>query len=134
MLETLSGMWNNFLSIFDSIPEDNLAIAVYVFGTLIILWCWYGVVKRLPATLGAILWIIVFAIIATPTVSEGQNAELAPAFFGLLFGVLTKEMSLVWFNASLIVFVIGIGLVIGFCWSKYSATNKNTASKKTSPL
>lgn len=134
MLETLSGIWSNFLSIFDSIPEDNLAIAVYVFGTLIILWCWYGVVKRLPPTLGGILWIIVFAIIATPTVSEGQNAELAPAFFGLLFGVLTKQMPLVWFNASLIVFVIGVGLVIGFCWSKYAAGNKNTVLKKSSPL
>ena len=77
--------------------------------------------SRLPNPIGGILWIIVFAILATPTISEGPNSELAPAIFGLIFGVLTKEHVLIWSNLSLILFVIGTGLLIGFCWSKYSA-------------
>lgn len=83
--------------------------------------------RRLPTTLGAISWLVVFAILVTPTVSEGPNASVAPAIFGLLFGVLTKDSPLIWSNLSLILFVIGLGLVIGYCWSKY-ITNKSMRS------
>ncbi|MFW1859191.1 hypothetical protein A7P53_03245 [Acinetobacter defluvii] len=138
MLEQLTGIWANFLNLFDSIPEDNIAITVYILGTLIILRCWYSIAKRLPSPLGGITWIIVFAIIATPTISEGPNSAIAPAFFGLLFGVLTKDSPLIWSNAALITFVIGIGLVVGFFWSKYKANKKSvqepTATKNISPL
>ncbi|MFX2166423.1 hypothetical protein V6366_14795, partial [Acinetobacter baumannii] len=54
-------------------------------------------------------------------------ASVAPAIFGLLFGVLTKDSPLIWSNLSLILFVIGLGLVIGYCWSKY-ITNKSMRS------
>lgn len=137
VLEQLTGMWTNFLDLLDSIPEDNIAISVYILGTLLILWCWYGIAKRLPSPLGGITWIIVFAVIATPTISEGPNSEVAPAVFGLLFGILTKDTPLIWSNLALIAFVIGIGLIAGFFWSKYKA-NKNmqqsTVAKNISPL
>lgn len=138
MREDQSGIWAQFLSILDSIPEDSIAITVYVLGTLIILWCWYAIAKRLPSPLGGITWIVIFAILATPTISEGPNSEIAPAFFGLVFGVLTKDSPIIWSNFSLIAFVIGIGLVAGYFWSKYT-TNKNSirtndAVKTTSPL
>ena len=126
VLETLTAIWSHILSVLDQFPEENVAIIVYVTGTLIALWCWYRLMRRLPNPIGGVLWIIVFAILVTPTVSEGPNSELAPAIFGLLFGVLTKEQSLIWANASLILFVIGVGLLIGFCWSKY--TINKTAS------
>ena len=137
VLEQLTGMWTNFLDLLDSIPEDNIAISVYILGTLLILWCWYGIAKRLPSPFGGITWIIVFAVIATPTISEGPNSEVAPAVFGLLFGILTKDTPLIWSNLALIAFVIGIGLIAGFFWSKYKA-NKNmhqsTVAKNISPL
>ncbi len=137
VLEQLTGMWTNFLDLLDSIPEDNIAISVYILGTLLILGCWYGIAKRLPSPLGGITWIIVFAVIATPTISEGPNSEVAPAVFGLLFGILTKDTPLIWSNLALIAFVIGIGLIAGFFWSKYKA-NKNmqqsTVAKNISPL
>ena len=126
-------MWDSFLSLLDSLPEDGIAITVYILGGLIILWCWYGVVKRLASPLAGILWIIVFAFVATPTISEGPNSEIAPATFGLLFGLLTKEYSLVWSNLSLILFVIGIGLLLGYSWSKYKA-NKLKRAKMASLL
>nr|WP_228257232.1 hypothetical protein [Acinetobacter sp. WCHAc060025] len=137
VLEQLSGIWVNFLGLFDSIPEDSIAVTVYILGTLIILWCWYGIAKRLPTLLGGITWIIVFAVLATPTISEGPNSEIAPAIFGLLFGILTKDTPLVWSNLALISFVIGIGLVIGYFWSNYKAnkiTQQSTVAKNTSPL
>jgi len=129
---------NGYVTVLDSIPEETIAVLVYVIGSIIALWCWYGVTKRLPRTLGGILWILAFAVLLTPTVSEGPNASVAPAIFGLMFGVLTKEQELVWINASLILFVIGIASLIGYCWSTY-VTNKaknavTTVNKKTSPL
>lgn len=120
------------LTFLDAIPEDLIAITVYLGGSAIILWCWYEIAKRLPKLLGGMTWIIGFAILLTPTVSEGSNAALAPAFFGLIFGVLTKDMPLVWANLASILLVIGVGAVLGYCWSKYTA-NKTT-SHNSSPL
>ncbi|MEB6565534.1 hypothetical protein MXL26_09250 [Acinetobacter towneri] len=126
---------NSVMTALASIPETAIAIAVYLLGSTIILWCWYAIAKRLPNPLGGITWIMLFAILLTPTVSEGSNAALAPAIFGLLFGVLTKEMPLVWANLSAILFVIGLGLLIGYFWSKYRLKQSTyTAKKKTSPL
>lgn len=138
MLDQLSGIWANFLELLDAIPEDSIAVTVYIIGALIILWCWAGICKRLPAPLGGITWIIVFAVIATPTISEGPNSALAPATFGLLFGVLTKDSPLIWSNLALISFVIGLGLLIGYCWSKYKSNKttleKSSTAKNISPL
>ncbi len=126
---------NGYVTVLDSIPEETIAVLVYVIGSIIALWCWYGVTKRLPKTLGGFLWIVAFAVLLTPTVSEGPNASVAPAIFGLLFGILTKEQPLVWMNASLILFVIGIASLVGYCWSTYVINKAKIAvNKKTSPL
>lgn len=125
--ENQTGIMNQLFSFLDVIPEGVIALAAYGIGAIIALWCWWRLMRRLPTTLGAISWLIVFAILVTPTVSEGPNASVAPAIFGLLFGVLTKDSPLIWSNLSLILFVVGLGLVIGYCWSKYS-TNKSMRS------
>lgn len=127
----MNGLW----AVLDSIPEDSIAITVYLVGSLIILASWYSIAKRLPKPFGGVSWMIVFAVLATPTVSEGTNASVAPAIFGLLFGLLTKDQPLVWTNLSLILFVIGIGFVIGFFWSKFNANKGHaTLNKKSSSL
>jgi len=126
---------NSFLALLDSIPEDSIAITVYLLGSVIMLSSWYAIAKRLPKPFGGITWMIGFAILLTPTVSEGNNASIAPAFFGLLFGILTKENTLVWSNASLILFVVGLGLVVGYLWSQYTAKKaKFVVNKNSSPL
>ena len=126
---------NGYVAVLDSIPEDSIAIAVYLIGSLIALLCWYGIIKFLPKPIGGMLWIILFAVLLTPTVSEGPNSSIAPAIFGLLFGVLTKDQSLIWINASLILFVIGIGALLGCCWSNYRANKSESISQQNrSPL
>ena len=123
------------VTVLDSIPESSIAITVYLGGAVIALLCWYGLMKRVPKPFGGIGWLLVFAILLTPTVSEGTNASIAPAIFGLIFGVLTKDQPLVWANLSLILFVVGIGLVLGYFWSKYVAQKpQHVVSKKSSPL
>lgn len=121
MLDSSSGIWSGLIETLDSIPEESIAITVYILGALILLWCWFALAKRLPYPFGSVSWIVLFAILLTPTVSEGPNASIAPAFFGVLFGVLTKQTLLVWVNLSAIFFVIGLGLLIGYFWSKHRA-------------
>ena len=128
-----SGGWANILSVLDNVPEDSIAVTVYVVGALIILWCWYSVTRRMPAPIGGILWIILFALVASPTISEGPNSEVAPATFGLLFGILTKDSVLIWSNLSIIAFVMGVGLILGYLWSKFNM-NQQTRRKNVSPL
>ena len=126
---------NGVVTVLDSIPESSIAITVYLGGAAIALLCWYGLMMRIPKPFGGIGWLLVFAILLTPTVSEGTNASIAPAIFGLIFGVLTKDQPLVWANLSLIMFVVGIGLVLGYFWSKYTAQKPQAVvNKKTSPL
>ena len=126
---------DNILTFLDSIPEETIAATVYLLGSLIVLACWYGIAIRLPKFIGGLSWIVVFAVLLTPTVSDGSNASIAPAFFGVVFGVLTKDSPLIWTNLALITFVIGLGLILGFLWTKFS-TNKSEieSNKKSSPL
>lgn len=126
-------MWENFLALLDSLPEDGIAITVYLVGALILLSCWYSITRRMTAPVGAILWVLLFAIVATPSISEGPNSEIAPATFGLFFGILTKDSVLIWSNLSMILFVLGIGLLLGYFWSRYQS-NKSTVAKNHSPL
>ena len=129
MLETITSFWSHVLSVLDQFPEEYVAIIVYVTGAMIALWCWYRLMSRLPNPIGGILWIVVFAILVTPTISEGPNSALAPAVFGLIFGLVTQEQFLIWTNLSLILFVVGIGLLVGFCWSKYTEHKAEHSAK-----
>ncbi|TXJ03553.1 MAG: hypothetical protein E6Q26_03475 [Acinetobacter sp.] len=129
MLETITSFWSHILSVLDQFPEEYVAIIVYVTGAMIALWCWYRLMSRLPNPIGGILWIVVFAILVTPTISEGPNSGLAPAVFGLIFGLVTQEQFLIWTNLSLILFVVGIGLLVGFCWSKYTEHKAEHSAK-----
>ncbi len=119
--------------LFSTSSEYLIAIMVYLGGSAIILWCWYWIVQRLPKPWGGMAWLICFAILLTPTVSEGNNAALAPAIFGLIFGVLTKETALVWSNLANILMVIGVGVVAGYFAYKYLA-NQSKTEQKNSPL
>lgn len=125
ILAGLQSWWYGFLSLFDAIPEDTIAITVYAGGTIVALCCWYSVAKRLPSPLGALTWIILFACLVTPTVSEGENAGLAPALIGMIFGILTKEQNLIWSNLSAILFVAAICFLVMFFWSRYQNQRKN---------
>lgn len=101
------------------IPEYFIAIVVYLIGSVFFLWGWSYLSRPLPRIFRLTIGIILFAILLTPTISEGVNAALAPAVFGLLFGILTKESSLVWVNLSSICIVIALGFLMIFCWNYY---------------
>ena len=46
---------NGFVAVLYSIPDQSIAFAVYLLGSLIALGCWYGVTKRMPKTMGGFM-------------------------------------------------------------------------------
>ena len=123
-----------FFASLNSIPEESIAVAVYLIGSMIALWCWYRIAIRLPRLLGGVTWLFMFCILLTPTVSAGNNASLAPAIFGLIFGVLTQEKALVWSNLSYMLFTFGLGLLVGYCWHKFRQSDSNKSHKHNTAL
>ena len=121
----LTTMWSGFLSLFDGIPEGVIAVSVYIGGTIIALWAWYNVVRVLPKVLAVTLWVMLFALLATPTVSEGDNAGLAPALIGLVFGVVTKDKTVMLYNMLSMLLVMGLGLLIAYCVNHYLRNQNN---------
>lgn len=132
VLNTNTGILQQFLSVLDIFPEDTLAISVYVIGAIVVLLAWYSMTKSYPKFC-FVSTLIAFACIATPTVSEGTNASVAPAIFGLLFGVLTHDKQLIEMNLGSILFVMGLGCVMGFCWSKWKGY-QSLSHKRNMPL
>lgn len=127
VLNFLLTLWDLFLSIFDGVPEHNIAVGVYIFGALFVILGWSLVLaKPLPKMLRHSGTIFFFAFFFTPTISEGVNATIAPAIFGLLFGLITKEMYLFWVNLASMVLVMGLGFVVMYCYQFY--LNKRQSS------
>lgn len=125
----------DFLAYIQLIPEGVIASSVYLFASVIVLLCWSSIASRLPTFIGRMSSIILFALILTPTVSEGYNAGIAPAIFGLVFGLLTKDTQLIWLNLALIVFVIGILSIVSYAWAKYTEKRQLHEHKnKPAPL
>lgn len=120
VLNFLLTLWDLFLSIFDGVPEHTIAVVVYIFGALFVLFGWALVLaKPFPKAVRQSGTIFLFAFFFTPTISEGVNATLAPAIFGLLFGLITKEMYLFWVNLASIILVMSLGFIVMYCYQYY---------------
>jgi hypothetical protein len=98
----------------DSGSEYWFAVIVYLVGSVIALLLWRQVVRALPHPIGGISWLILFSILFSPTVTEGDNGRIAPAVFGLLFGVISEQKALMMSNLLPILLVLGLGLLVGF--------------------
>lgn len=124
VLNFLLTLWDLFLSIFDGVAERNIAVGVYIFGALFVLWGWSMVLaKPFPKALRHSGSIFLFAFFFTPTISEGVNANIAPAIFGLLFGLITKEMHLFWVNLASILFVMAVGFIVMYCYHHFKRSS-----------
>lgn len=114
VVEALESGWTWWCGLFADVPEYPMAIAIYLLGSALLLWLWAAFARSLPRPVGGMSWVIVLAILATPTVTEGENGALAPAVVGLLLGVVTKNTPLILSSVLPMLFVVGLGFVIGF--------------------
>lgn len=117
-LERVEPAWNWWAALFEGVPEYPLAVTVYVGGSVLALLIWLRVVRLLPHPVGAMSWVVMFSLLLAPTVTEGDNAQLAPAVIGLIFGVITKDQSLMLKSTLPILLVIGLGFVLGFLYER----------------
>ncbi|MEC7118859.1 MAG: hypothetical protein VXW65_03015 [Pseudomonadota bacterium] len=121
--EKVEPAWDWWTSLFEGVPEYPLAVSVYVGGSVLALLLWLRVVRALPRPIGGMSWVILFAILFAPTVTEGANAQLAPAAIGLIFAVITKDHVLMLQSALPILFLIGIGFLLGFLYERLRRTS-----------
>lgn len=128
----MDNLLHQLTALLDVVPENIIAVSVYVVGAILVLLCWYSMTKPYPQFCAISTW-IAFAFLVTPNISDGSNAAIAPAVFGLLFGILTHEHNLIWVNLANILFVIGLGGVVGFFWLKF-LQHRPKPAKKTAPL
>lgn len=98
----------------DSAAEYWLAVIVYLAGSGVALWLWRQVMRPLPHPFGGMGWMAVFAFLLAPTVTEGENGQIAPAAIGLLFGVISKDKELILSSLLPILLVMGLGFLLGF--------------------
>lgn len=73
-LERGEPAWNWWVSLFEGVPEYPLAVSVYIGGSVLALLIWLRV-RMLPHPVGAMSWVVMFAVLFAPTVTEGENAH-----------------------------------------------------------
>ncbi|MEY4517312.1 MAG: hypothetical protein RL180_1658 [Pseudomonadota bacterium] len=114
LVSRIESGWHAWGHLFDGVPEYAMAVAVYLGGSAVVLWLWWSIAQRLPRTFGGMSWIILVAILLTPTVTDGPNGQIAPAVIGLIFGVIIKDPRLLFSNLLPMLLVIAVGFLIGF--------------------
>lgn len=76
------------------VPPESLPMTAYVGFSIIVLLLWILVVRVLPKTLAGLSWIILFAVLLTPTTSLGTTPDIAPASIAVVYGILLKILGL----------------------------------------
>lgn len=98
------------------VPPDKLPLYAYLAFSIIVLLLWILVVRILPKTLAGLSWIILFAVLLTPTTSLGTPPGIAPASISVVYGILLKEPAIIFNGLLPIMVVITVGCILGFLW------------------
>ena len=120
-------MWNKLVS---GVPADKLPILAYIGFSILALLLWAVVVRVLPKTLAGLSWIILFAILLTPTTSIGTDPQMAPAAAGIVYGILMKDQNIIFGSLLPILVVITVGCILGFFWQFIKGLLPKSAAKK----
>lgn len=98
------------------IPAEQLPTIAYLSFSAIVLLLWILVARIFPRTLGGLSWIILCAILLTPTTSLGPVPEIAPASISVAYGILLKDTAIIFNGLLPIMVVITVGCILGFFW------------------
>lgn len=105
--------WNQLVA---NVPPDKLPLYAYVGFSVIVLLLWIFVVRILPKTMAGLSWIMLFAILLTPTTSLGTAPEFAPASIAVVYGILLQDTAIIFNGLLPIMVVITVGCLLGFLW------------------
>lgn len=112
------------------IPHDSLPMTAYIGFSIIVLLLWILVVRILPKTLAGLSWIILCAILLTPTTSLGTPPDIAPASIAVVYGILLKDPTIIFNGLLPIMVVITVGCILGFLW-QFVRMGLDKASRKS---
>ncbi|WP_040625365.1 hypothetical protein [Moraxella macacae] len=98
------------------IPAEQLPMMAYIGFSMLVLLLWVLVVRILPKTLAGLSWVVLFAILLTPTTSLGTKPEIAPASISVAYGILLQDTAIIFNGLLPIMVVITAGCVLGFLW------------------
>ncbi|WP_019520528.1 hypothetical protein [Faucicola boevrei] len=112
------------------IPEEQLPMTAYIGFSVVVLLLWILVVRILPKTLAGLSWIILFAILLTPTTSLGTKPEIAPASISVAYGILLQDTAIIFNGLLPIMVVITVGCVLGFLWQLVKMGIEKSAKKQ----
>lgn len=115
------------------VPPESLPMTAYIGFSIVVLLLWILVVRILPKTLAGLSWIILFAILLTPTTSLGTPPDIAPASVGVVYGILLNDNSIVFNSLLPIMVVITVGCVLGFLWQIVRMGLDKNKKTKTPP-
>ncbi len=104
------------------IPADELPLKVYLGGSIVACLLWFFIARLLPRPAGTMSWIVLIAILFTPTVALGNNAEIVPACVAIVYAILMKNTHDVIMNMLPILTVIIVGFFLGFVWQTIQLT------------
>ena len=113
-LESIEPAWNAWTSLFDQVPEYPLAVSIYLGGSALALLLWIRVARALPRPFGGMSWVVLMAILLTPTITAGANAKLAPAVVGLGLAIVSKQTDQMVTYLLPMLAVMGVGFLVGF--------------------
>ena len=116
LADALSWLINSWSHLVSGVPADQLPIIAYVGFSLTALVVWIFIARLLPKSFAGLSWIILCAILLTPTTSLGVAPEIAPASIAVVYGILMNEPSIIFKNLLPIMIVITAGCIVGFLW------------------
>lgn len=114
-LSQLVKWWGQLVA---DVPAEVLPLYAYVGCSFCVLVLWLFVARILPRPLGVISWVIVFAVLCTPTMSLGEPANIAPACIAFLYGILMKDTTLVLTSGMAMLLVMSLGFFVAFLWQR----------------
>ena len=115
------------------VPPESLPMTAYVGFSIIVLLLWILVVRVLPKTLAGLSWIILFAVLLTPTTSLGTTPDIAPASIAVVYGILLKDPGIIFNGLLPIMVVITVGCILGFLWQLLRMGIEKTSKRNKTP-
>ncbi len=82
-------MW--WSELVQGIPGDELPLIVYLGGSVIVCLLWFFIARILPRQVSIMSWIVLIAILFTPSVALGNNGEIVPACVAIVYSILMKN-------------------------------------------
>ncbi|MEC5209124.1 hypothetical protein RCH20_000166 [Psychrobacter sp. PL15] len=132
-LETISDILGEIViwwsQMVKDVPPADLPMYAYLGGAIIVLILWVLVARMLPRPLGGMSWMVLFAVLLSPSTALGDSSLLAPASISVIYAIMMKDIATAVTNALPILVVLVVGLFIGFVWQLIRGAIESSLAK-----